>query len=34
LCDVTFLVGSRCIPVYGVKAIMGTRSRWANVIFP
>jgi hypothetical protein len=27
LCDVTFLVGSRCIPVYGVKAIMGTRSR-------
>ena len=28
LCDVTFLVGPREIPVHGVRAIMGTRSRW------
>ncbi|XP_060070235.1 serine-enriched protein-like [Ylistrum balloti] len=27
LCDVTFLVGPTKIPVYGVKAILGTRSR-------
>ncbi|XP_063423928.1 serine-enriched protein-like [Mytilus trossulus] len=27
LCDVTFLIGSQKVPVYGVKAIMGTRSR-------
>ncbi|XP_033749671.1 serine-enriched protein-like [Pecten maximus] len=27
LCDVTFLVGPTKVPVYGVKAILGTRSR-------
>ncbi|XP_069102897.1 serine-enriched protein-like [Argopecten irradians] len=27
LCDVTFLVGSNKIPIHGVKAILGTRSR-------
>lgn len=27
LCDVTFLIGSKKVPVYAVKAIMGTRSR-------
>ncbi|KAL3831711.1 hypothetical protein ACJMK2_023427 [Sinanodonta woodiana] len=27
LCDVKFLVGENEVPVYGVKAIMGTRSR-------
>lgn len=27
MCDVTFLVGPREIPVHGVRAIMGTRSR-------
>ncbi|KAK3593001.1 hypothetical protein CHS0354_023232 [Potamilus streckersoni] len=26
LCDVKFLVGENEVPVYGVKAIMGTRS--------
>lgn len=26
LCDVTFLVGPREIPVYGVRAILGTSS--------
>ncbi|XP_060581012.1 serine-enriched protein-like, partial [Ruditapes philippinarum] len=27
LCDVTFLVGPKEIPVYGVRAILGTRSK-------
>ncbi|XP_055956215.1 serine-enriched protein-like [Patella vulgata] len=27
LCDVVFLVGEEKIPVYGVKAILATRSR-------
>ncbi|OWF55106.1 Serine-enriched protein [Mizuhopecten yessoensis] len=27
LCDVTFLVGEEKLPVYGVKAILATRSR-------
>ncbi|XP_045177958.2 serine-enriched protein-like [Mercenaria mercenaria] len=27
MCDVTFLVGPREVPVHGVRAIMGTRSR-------
>lgn len=27
LCDVTFLVGPSKVPVHGVKAILGTRSR-------
>ena len=27
MCDVTFLVGPNEIPVHGVRAIMGTRSR-------
>ncbi|XP_060073631.1 serine-enriched protein-like [Ylistrum balloti] len=27
LCDVTFLVGPTKVPIYGVKAILGTRSR-------
>ncbi|XP_067687032.1 serine-enriched protein-like [Haliotis asinina] len=27
LCDVTFLVGNRQLPVHGVKAILATRSR-------
>ncbi|XP_071099725.1 serine-enriched protein-like [Haliotis cracherodii] len=27
MCDVTFLVGRRQVPVYGVKAILATRSR-------
>lgn len=28
LCDVTFLVGPNKTPVHGVKAILGTRSRY------
>jgi ribosomal protein S2 len=27
MCDVTFVVGPREVPVHGVRAIMGTRSR-------
>ncbi|XP_053374297.1 serine-enriched protein-like [Mercenaria mercenaria] len=27
MCDVTFIVGPREVPVHGVRAIMGTRSR-------
>jgi hypothetical protein len=27
LCDITFLVGPQRIPVYGLKSILGTRSR-------
>ncbi|XP_048237527.1 uncharacterized protein LOC125372264 [Haliotis rufescens] len=27
LCDVTFLVGNRQLPIHGVKAILATRSR-------
>ncbi|KAL4222034.1 hypothetical protein ACF0H5_018077 [Mactra antiquata] len=27
LCDVTFIVGPRKIPVHGVRAVLGTRSR-------
>ncbi|XP_046582249.1 serine-enriched protein-like [Haliotis rubra] len=27
MCDVTFLVGRRHVPIYGVKAILATRSR-------
>ncbi|XP_071101813.1 serine-enriched protein-like [Haliotis cracherodii] len=27
LCDVTFLVGNRHLPIHGVKAILATRSR-------
>jgi len=27
LCDVTFLVGVNEVPVHGVRAILGTRSR-------
>ncbi|XP_046582217.1 serine-enriched protein-like [Haliotis rubra] len=28
MCDVTFLVGKTKVPVYGVKAILATRSRY------
>lgn len=31
LCDVTFLVGPDRLPVYGVKAILATRSRYCNL---
>ena len=27
MCDVTFVVGPQQVPVYGVRAIMATRSR-------
>ena len=30
LCDVTFLVGLKKVPVHGVKAILGTRSRYVS----
>ncbi|XP_071100616.1 serine-enriched protein-like [Haliotis cracherodii] len=28
MCDVTFLVGRKQVPIYGVKAILATRSRY------
>ncbi|KAK3581997.1 hypothetical protein CHS0354_030949 [Potamilus streckersoni] len=30
LCDVKFLVGDNEIPIYGVKAVLGTRSRYTT----
>ena len=28
MCDVTFLVGPKEIPVHGLKAVLSVRSRW------
>lgn len=33
MCDVTFLVGPLEIPVYGIRAILGIRSKYVNEIF-
>lgn len=28
MCDLTFLVGKKQVPIYGLRAILGTRSRY------
>lgn len=30
MCDVTFLAGKKKEPVYGLQAVMGSRSRWVS----